>query len=143
MTDAPPPASPDATSTAGAAGWTSIVPAAFAACCPRCSSGPLFDGWLRFAPRCRACGLDYSQFNVGDGPAAFLILILGGLVTLFAVVLQIAASPPFWVHVLLWVPLTTAAVVLSLRVSKAALLILEYRNQAREGRVAGDSGPAA
>ncbi len=138
MTDAPPPASPDASP-----GWASVVPAAFAACCPRCSSGPLFDGWVRFAPRCRACGLDYDQFNVGDGPAAFLILILGALVTLFAVVLQIAASPPFWVHILLWVPLTTVAVVLSLRVSKAALLILEYRNQAREGRIADSGRPEA
>lgn len=140
MTDAPPPASkPDGSS----AGWASVVPAAFAACCPRCSSGPLFDGWVRFAPRCRACALDYEQFNVGDGPAAFLILILGALITLFAVVLQVAASPPFWVHVLLWVPLTTAAVILCLRVSKAALLILEYRNQAREGRIAGGGPPGA
>ena len=29
-------------------------------------------------PRCRACGLDFAAFNVGDGPAAFLILIVGG-----------------------------------------------------------------
>lgn len=142
MTGAPPPTSPAPPPAESGSGWTVIAAAAFHARCPRCSSGPLFDGWVRFGPRCRACGLDYEAFNVGDGPAAFLILILGALVTLGAVVLQIAASPPFWVHILLWVPLTTAAVVLSLRVSKAALLILEYRNQAREGRIA-DGGPGA
>lgn len=146
MTDAPPPPIPPE-SPAMTSGWASVVPAAFSSRCPRCSTGPLFDGWIGFAPSCRACGLSYEQFNVGDGPAAFLILILGALVTMFAVVLQIAASPPFWVHVLLWVPLTTAAVILSLRVSKAALLILEYRNQAREGRIVGNdivgSDPAA
>ncbi|MBB5984842.1 DUF983 domain-containing protein [Sphingobium lignivorans] len=115
---------------------TPLVRAALAARCPRCDVGPLFDGWVRFAPRCRACGLDINQFNVGDGPAAFLILIVGGLVTALALFLQLAASPPFWVHILLWVPLTTVLVVLCLRASKAALLILEYRNQAREGRLA-------
>lgn len=115
---------------------TPLVRAALQARCPRCSVGPLFDGWVSFAPRCRACGLDFSAFNVGDGPAAFLILIIGGLVTALALFLQLAASPPFWVHILLWVPLTTALVILCLRVSKAALLMLEYRNQAREGRIA-------
>lgn len=142
MTEASPPPSDLQAQPASKRGWASVVPDALAARCPRCASGPLFDGWIRFAPSCRACGLSYDQFNVGDGPAAFLILILGALVTLLAVVLQVAVSPPFWVHVLLWVPLTTAAVVLSLRMSKAALLILEYRNQAREGRIAG-SDPAA
>jgi uncharacterized protein (DUF983 family) len=114
----------------------SILAVALAARCPRCASGPLFDGLVRFAPRCRACGLDFGRFNVGDGPAAFLILIIGTIVTAAAVILQVAASPPFWVHILLWVPLTTAGVLYALRISKAALLALEYRNQAHEGRLA-------
>lgn len=120
---------------------TPLIQAAFQARCPACDVGPLFEGWVKFAPRCRACGLDFDRFNVGDGPAAFLILILGGLVTALALFLQLAAHPPFWVHILLWVPLTSALVILCLRVSKSALLILEYRNQAREGRVKGSKAP--
>jgi uncharacterized protein (DUF983 family) len=116
---------------------TPILRAAIEARCPKCETGPLFDGWVKFAPRCRACGLDLSSFNVGDGPAAFLILIVGGLVTALALMVQLGAHPPFWVHIILWVPLTTALVILCLRASKAALLILEYRNQAREGRIVG------
>lgn len=117
----------------------SLVAASVASRCPRCGQGPLFAGWTGFTDRCRACGLDFTRFNVGDGPAAFLILIVGGLVVAAALILQLSASPPFWVHVLLWVPLTTAAVIYCLRLSKAALLILEYRNQAREGRLAGSA----
>lgn len=117
-----------------------IVRAALLSRCPRCANGPLFEGMTAFAPHCRACGLDFRQFNVGDGPAAFLILVVGGIITALAVVLQIKAEPPFWIHILLWVPLTTIAVVACLRVSKAALLILEYRNQAREGRIVPDEG---
>ena len=114
---------------------TPLVRAALQARCPKCGTGPLFDGWVRFAPRCRACGLDIAAFNVGDGPAAFLILIVGALVTALALIVQLKGHPPFWVHIILWVPLTVALVILTLRASKAALLILEYRNQAREGRL--------
>jgi uncharacterized protein (DUF983 family) len=89
----------------------------------------------RFSDRCGHCGLDYQQFNVGDGPAAFLILIVGAVVTLFAVMLELAAEPPFWVHAILWLPLTLLMVVGLLRVAKGALLTLEYRNRAREGRL--------
>jgi uncharacterized protein (DUF983 family) len=114
---------------------TPLVRAALEARCPCCENAPLFAGWVRFARRCRACGLDYDKFNVGDGPAAFLILIIGALITALALMLQLGAHPPFWVHIILWVPITTALVILCLRASKAALLILEYRNQAREGRI--------
>jgi len=120
-----------------------LAGAVLASCCPRCGNAPLFAGWVNFAERCRACGLDYRQFNVGDGPAAFLILIVGGLVVALALTLQLSVRPPFWVHVLLWVPLSTVAVVYCLRLSKAALLILEYRNQAREGRIADSGTPDA
>ena len=79
------------------------------------------------------CGLDYAQFNVGDGPAAFLTMIVGGLVLTLALVLEFTSHPPIIVHILLWPMLTIALVVGALRVAKAMLLILEYRNKAREG----------
>jgi uncharacterized protein (DUF983 family) len=103
--------------------------------CPRCAAKTLYNGLAGFAPKCRACGLDFAGFNVGDGPAAFLILIVGALVTGLAIGLELAAEPPFWVHVLLWLPLTAALVVGSLRLAKGLLLALEYRHRAREGRI--------
>jgi uncharacterized protein (DUF983 family) len=102
--------------------------------CPRCGAKALYQGVASFAPRCRACGLDFAGFNVGDGPAAFLILIIGALITALAVWLELAAEPPFWVHVVLWLPLTAVAVVGSLRLAKGLLLALEYRHLAGEGR---------
>ena len=103
--------------------------------CPRCANKTLFAGLATFAPKCRACGLDFDSFNVGDGPAAFLILIVGGLIVGLAIALELNFAPPFWVHLLLWVPLATVLVVFLLRVAKAALLALEYRHRAREGRI--------
>lgn len=100
--------------------------------CPRCGAPSLFAGWVRFAPRCRSCGLDFEKFNVGDGPAAFLTLVVGGLVSGLAIWLQLAVEPPYWVHALLWIPLTCVLVILGLRASKALLLALEYRHEAGE-----------
>lgn len=102
--------------------------------CPKCAAPTLFAGWLQLAPRCRSCGLDFSAFNVGDGPAAFLTLIVGAIVVLGAVLLEVMVAPPFWVHLLLWPLISLALVVGGLRVGKAALLISEYRNAAHEGR---------
>jgi len=103
--------------------------------CPRCGAKTLFKGVVAFADRCPACGLDFAAFNVGDGPAAFLTLILGGIVTVLAIWLDLKVGPPFWVHVVLWVPLTIGGVVGSLRVAKGMLLALEYARGAREGRI--------
>ncbi|WP_369815841.1 DUF983 domain-containing protein [Erythrobacter sp. QSSC1-22B] len=87
---------------------------------------------VKFAPCCSACQLDYERFNVGDGPAAFLTLIIGALVTGLAIWLDASLRPPFWVHILLWVPITIGSVLGGLRVSKALLMIAEYRNKAGE-----------
>jgi uncharacterized protein (DUF983 family) len=105
--------------------------------CPRCGAKTLFAGMLSFAPACRACGLDFAAFNVGDGPAAFLTLGIGTLVTILAIALELSTQPPWWVHVVLWLPLTIAGVIGSLRLAKGWLLSLEYRNRAAEGRKVG------
>ena len=113
----------------------SPVVSALAGDCPRCGARTLFNGWVRFADRCRGCGLDFASFNVGDGPAAFLILIVGAIVVVGALFLDAAAEPRWWVH-LVWIPVAAALTIGGLRVSKAWLLGQEYRHRAREGRIA-------
>ena len=113
-------------------GQPGLVPAALFGLCPQCGGKTLFEGVAAFAPRCSACGLDYSRFNVGDGPAAFLTLIIGALVTGMALWLEISVQPPFWVHMLLWIPITAGLVIWGLRAGKAALLAAEYQRKAYE-----------
>ena len=102
--------------------------------CPQCQAQTLFAGWIRFAEKCRACGLDYSSFNVGDGAAAFLILIIGAILTGGALTLDGALSPPWWVH-LVWIPAGLALTIFGLRAAKAFLIGQEYRHRAREARI--------
>jgi uncharacterized protein (DUF983 family) len=103
--------------------------------CPRCGAGTLFDGPVKLAPRCRSCGLDFSAFNVGDGPAAFLILIVGALIAGAAIAFDLAFEPAWWLHAV-WLPVGILLTVGGLRLGKAALVYQEYRHQAREGRIA-------
>ena len=35
--------------------------------CPRCGKGKLFSGFLKMAPSCEACGLDFSFADPADG----------------------------------------------------------------------------
>ena len=105
----------------------SLVMAAVKGACPKCGAKTLFNGWIAFAAKCRVCGLDFSAFIVGDGPAAFLTLIVGALVVIGAVALQLSVSPPFWVHILIWPTVTLGLVIGGLRIGKSALLQFEYR----------------
>ena len=112
----------------------SLAAATFEGLCPRCGARTLFAGLARFAPACRSCRLDFASFNVGDGPAAFLILIVGAIVAVGAILLDQMVSPPWWVH-LIWVPIGAGLTIYGLRVGKATLIYQEYKHRAREGRL--------
>ena len=111
------------------------VQAAIKGTCPRCGQASMFTTFIKFADRCPKCGLDFSEFNVGDGPVVFLTLGIGTLVTILAVMTELTFEPGFLVHILLWLPLTAILVVFGLRFTKGLLLALEYSNAAREGRI--------
>lgn len=106
--------------------------------CPRCGQGRLFDGVLKLAPRCRACGLDYDFADAGDGPAVFVILIAGFLLMGAALFVEFTFNPPVWLHVLLWLPLSIIVCVTLLRLCKGVMIALQYAHQAAEGRLRED-----
>jgi uncharacterized protein (DUF983 family) len=101
--------------------------------CPRCGVGRLFAGYLQVRPRCPNCGLDFGFANSGDGPAVFVVLIAGFIVTGAALAVEVAYRPPLWVHAALWLPVGLAVPLLLLRPFKATLVALQYRFRAGEG----------
>jgi uncharacterized protein (DUF983 family) len=113
----------------------SAAEVALTGACPSCGARTLFAGWLRFADRCRSCGLEFAAFNVGDGAAAILILVVGAIVVAGALALDAAAEPPWSVHIVC-IPVAAPHTIGCLRLTKAWLLAQEYRHRAREGRIA-------
>ncbi len=111
-----------------------LLPAIVLARCPRCGEGPLFRGFLTVPSACSKCGLDFSSIDTGDGPAVFVILIGGGIVTIAALLTEVLFAPPYWVHIVLWLPLILILTLGLLRPFKAALIVMQYRHKAAEGR---------
>ena len=123
MTENYPPQSPYSTGLAGR--------------CPRCGEGRLFDGFLTLAPRCEHCGLDFKFADAGDGPAVFVTLFAGFLVLGMALWVELSWEPPFWVHLIIFAPLTIIVCLGILRPLKGLMVAMQYANKAEQGRLGG------
>jgi uncharacterized protein (DUF983 family) len=98
--------------------------------CPRCGEGKLYAGLLTIAQRCEVCSLDLSAQDSGDGPAVFVIFIIGFIAVLLAFVVEVAFEPPTWAHLVYQVPVVVGGSILLLRPFKALLIALQYRHRA-------------
>ncbi|TXC70544.1 DUF983 domain-containing protein [Sphingomonas ginsenosidivorax] len=109
--------------------------------CPRCGKGALFDGFLNLRRECPACGLSYAFADPADGPA-FIVICFGCVPAVsLALGLQIAFSPPFWVHLLISLPFAVITSIAPLRPLKGWFIASQYFNKAREGRLVGTWHP--
>ncbi len=93
--------------------------------CPACGAGALFDGFLHVRSSCAACGADLSGQDSGDGPVAFIVLIVGAIV----VTLALITEAPVWLHLSLWLPLTVVLVLTLMRPFKATMIALQYKHR--------------
>jgi uncharacterized protein (DUF983 family) len=101
--------------------------------CPRCGRGKLFKGFLKVVERCPACGLDLSGADAADGPAVFIIFILGALVVPMALLTEAWFAPPLWVHMVIWGPVILLGAIALLRPFKAIMVAIQYHHRAGEG----------
>ncbi len=100
--------------------------------CPGCGEGGLYSGYLRVRGSCGDCGLDLRDHDAGDGPAVFVILIVGLLVVAAALLVEIGYRPPVWLHLAIWIPLILVSSLVLLRVLKSLLIALRHHHQAGE-----------
>ncbi len=103
--------------------------------CPRCGSGKLYSGFLTLAPKCESCELDFKFIDAGDGPAVFVILLVGFIVMAAALYTEVKYRPPMWLHMTLWLPLVIALSLGLLRPMKGLLVALQFSNKAQQGRL--------
>jgi uncharacterized protein (DUF983 family) len=102
--------------------------------CPNCGEGHLFEGFLKVAPRCEACGFDLAKADSGDGPAVFVILVGGFLAAFGALFTEVALNPPVWVLLAVWMPATLVICLALLRPFKGLMLAAQFMNKASEAR---------
>lgn len=100
--------------------------------CPRCGRGKLYRGYLTVAERCDACGLDLAKHDSGDGPAVFLIFILGFVVVPVALWVSMTVEWPLWLHAIVWSVVVLGMTLGMLRPAKAYVIALQYRYRRSE-----------
>lgn len=106
----------------------SLAHAALKCRCPRCGEGPVFTGLLTVRKECSRCGLDLSAEDAGDGPAVFLIFLLGAVAVGIAAWMELEFSPPVWVHIVVLTPIIIGGAIGLLRPMKAGMIALQYRH---------------
>ncbi len=118
----------------GGGDWPPLSPlkTGLAQRCPRCGQGKLFKGFLTVVDRCSVCGLELQAHDSGDGPAVFIIFILGFIVVPLALWVEFRFEPPFWVHLLIWPVVLLGGTLGLLRPLKAIMVAQQYRHRSTE-----------
>lgn len=94
-------------------------------CCPQCGSSNLFKSYLKVAPGCSVCHLDYERIRSDDVPAYFTIAILAHILLPLISFLELYYHPDIVIHLLVWPVVTVVlALVLLPRVKGTVMAIL-------------------
>lgn len=109
--------------------------------CPRCGQGRLFSGFLKTNDHCKRCNLDFGFIDSGDGPAVFVIFIVGFLAVVGVLMTEVIFMPPIWLNMIIWMPLTLVLCLVFLRPLKGLLIAQQYQRKAAEGALR-DTGRA-
>lgn len=94
--------------------------------CPSCGTGQLFSRYLKVRDHCPACGEALYHHRADDAPAYFTILIVAHFVVGGALALERGLSPPTWIQLVIWLPLTLFACLALLPRVKGALVALQW-----------------
>ncbi len=85
----------------------------------------MFD--LTLNSHCKNCNLDLASNDSADGPAVFMIFILGFLLVPAALFFDTLISPPLWVHAVLWGVVALALCIAALKPLKSYIIYLQYK----------------
>lgn len=94
--------------------------------CPSCGQASLFRRYLKVRDTCPHCGEELHHHRADDAPAYFTIVIVGHVVVTGVLALERAVTPPLWLHLAVWLPLTLIASLLLLPRIKGAIVGLQW-----------------
>jgi uncharacterized protein (DUF983 family) len=88
--------------------------------CPACGKTHMFNGYLTVVPECANCHAPLGLARADDAPPYFTIIVVGHIVVPSMLILERTVTPPLWVHMAIWLPLTLALALGLLRPIKGA-----------------------
>jgi len=100
--------------------------------CPACGRGTLFSGFLTVVGSCPVCGQDLGAQDSGDGPVAFIVLIVGFIIVGAALIVEVKYGWPIWLHLTVWLPLALLLTLALMRPAKGLLIALQFKHRRHE-----------
>lgn len=99
--------------------------------CPRCGKGNLYKPGIDLVlnDKCASCELDLAKNDSADGPAVFLMFILGFLIIPPAIICVVKYNWSFWLMFSVWGGLTIALTIGTIRYLKAYVIALQYKHR--------------
>ena len=95
--------------------------------CPHCGEGRLFGRFLKAVDHCESCGEEFHHHRADDLPAYLVIVLVGHAVVPLVLAVETAYAPSYWVHGLLWLPLTFLMAIGLLQPIKGAVIALQWQ----------------
>lgn len=90
--------------------------------CPQCGEGCLFQGYLTPHQKCSHCELNFETLNADDGPAYITMGLVCFFVVPFFFIAQVLYEPPFWLALVISLPLTLGIILGLLPLVKGAFM---------------------
>jgi uncharacterized protein (DUF983 family) len=94
--------------------------------CPNCGGGPLFSGYLTVRGTCISCSEPLHHHRADDAPAWATILIVGHILLSGLLAVEVAFSPPLWVHWAVWPAVTLGLTLWLLPRIKGMIVALQW-----------------
>lgn len=94
--------------------------------CPACGTGGLYKGYLKVADTCSGCGEELHHQRADDAPPYVTMTVVGHVVGAGVMILENLYAPPFWVHAVIWGPLTLGLSLWMLPRIKGSLVGLQW-----------------
>lgn len=109
--------------------WVGALARGLSRKCPRCGKGRLFDGYIRVAKVCEACGLDLSGHRADDAPPYLTVLIVGHVAIPAALAVKQLLDPPLALQFAFWLPVVCAGAFWLLPLMKGGLVGIQWANR--------------
>ena len=96
--------------------------------CPHCGEGKIFHAFLKVSERCPSCGEELHHHRADDFPAYLVVVIVGHVVVALALAIEVAFSPPLWLHALIFLPLTAGLALLLIQPVKGLVVAFQWQH---------------
>ncbi len=108
--------------------------------CPRCGQGRLYSGYLKVVERCADCGLNLASNDSADGPAVFLLFVVGFIALPLAFWINAVYDLPGWAFLAIACTLIVGMTLVLLPPAKALVIGLQYRHLPEDFEGDGNNG---